>query len=53
MTTGDFMTDLPLFDGRTFKPSLDLDRLGEQYRAVFRLMADGQWRTLAEIEALT
>jgi hypothetical protein len=39
------------FDGNTYEPELDRDRLGKQFRAVFTLMQDARWRTLGEIEA--
>lgn len=44
-------TQLPLlrFDGRTYVPSRDGERLSTQYRRTFDLMRDGRWRTLAEI----
>lgn len=41
----------PRFDGETFDPALDADRLTRQLDTVRRLMADGVWRTLAEIHA--
>ena len=41
------------FDGATYVPALDKNRLGRQMKQVFALMSDGQWRTLAEIEAAT
>lgn len=41
------------FDGSTYDAALDGDRLGKQMEAVFKLMADCEWRTLAEIEAAT
>lgn len=41
--------ETPLFDGETFRPGLDGDRLGRQVRAVFDLMKDGRWRTLQEV----
>lgn len=37
------------FDGATFIPNLDAERLGRQYDRVFTLMSDGIWRTTAEI----
>jgi hypothetical protein len=37
------------FDGATFDPNQDGDRLTRQLDAVRRLMLDAQWRTLAEI----
>lgn len=41
------------FDGKTFDHELDQARLGDQAQRVFDLMKDGEWRTLAEIEAET
>ena len=38
-----------LFDGLTFSVPIDADRLTTQLGRVYRLMIDGQWRTLAEI----
>lgn len=40
------------FDGGTYDPALDAERLGAQALRVWAVMADGEWRTLAEIEAL-
>lgn len=37
------------FDGQTYDPAQDRDRLARQLRAVWYFMADGHWRTLAEI----
>src|SRR4029078_742581 len=46
-----FMSQCELdFDGETFDPELDGDRLGAQLLRVKTLMLDGQWRTLGEIE---
>ena len=39
------------FDGGTFNPIADGDRLARQLKAVFDAMKDGGWRTPAEIEA--
>lgn len=39
------------FDGTTYDRALDGQRLGTQLERVRALMADGQWRTLAEIAA--
>jgi hypothetical protein len=39
----------PPFDGETYDPDRDGQRLGRQLAAVSNLMADGQWRTLSEI----
>lgn len=43
----------PKRDGATYDHEKDGKRLGEQHRAVFDLMRDGQWRTLYEIEEAT
>jgi len=40
------------FDGKTYEPAYDFSRLNSQLARVFRLMADGRWRTLAEIRTL-
>lgn len=40
----------PVFDGATYEPAKDAIRLGTQLHRVFTLMADGKWRTLAEIQ---
>lgn len=37
------------FDGRTYDPELDSERLSTQLGQVYRLMSDGAWRTLREI----
>lgn len=39
----------PIFDGRTFDPGQDHDRLATALGRVYQLMSDGQWRTLPEI----
>jgi hypothetical protein len=39
------------FGGATYDPPRDYVRLTGQLLAVFNLMRDGQWRTLAEIKA--
>lgn len=41
------------FDGETFGPEHDLDRLSKQLGRVKALMGDGQWRTLQEIALAT
>lgn len=41
------------FDGQTYEHSKDSSRLAAQMNRVRELMADGHWRTLAEIEAVT
>lgn len=39
------------FDGDTFDPKKDGARLTGQLKKVMELMRDGEWRTLAEIQA--
>lgn len=39
----------PRFDGETYEPRLDRARLTSQGRRLFHVMADGRWRTLAEL----
>lgn len=41
------------FDGDTYEPPLDAERLGSQAKAVFKLMRDEQWRTLRQIADAT
>jgi biotin operon repressor len=41
------------FDGATYDPLMDKDRLRSLLGRVFQLMADGKWRTLAEIRERT
>jgi hypothetical protein len=41
--------DQALFDGVTFDPDKDGERLGAQARQVWSLMRDGAWRTLRDI----
>ncbi len=43
----------PDFSGPAYVPDLDKARLSGQMVRVLILMMDGQWRTLAEIEAAT
>lgn len=38
-------------DGDTYDPELDYSRLNGQQERVARVMADGQWRSLGEIQA--
>ena len=47
------VADLPLFafGGRTYDAALDAERLGAQLTRVLRIMSDGRWRTLSEIQA--
>jgi len=40
---------IPQFDGSTYEPARDCDRLTSQLERVKQLMADGKWRTLREI----
>ena len=40
-------------EGRTYEPKQDKGRLSAQHTRVVHAMQDGQWRTLAEIEAKT
>ena len=37
------------FDGPTFSPQYDVERLTSQLAKVYALMRDGRWRTLGEI----
>jgi hypothetical protein len=41
----------PRFDGVTFDPVFDQDRLSRQLGRVFEFMSDQQWHTLDEIQA--
>jgi hypothetical protein len=41
------------FEGSTYVESLDRERLGEQLCRVIDTMADGKWRSLREIAAIT
>ncbi len=41
------------FDGPEYQHTLDFVRLTGQIERVFRLMNDGKWRTLGEIERVT
>jgi hypothetical protein len=48
------MTNNPVnFDGAEYVPALDQKRLTKAVYKVFKLMKDGEWRTLAEISAGT
>lgn len=38
-----------MFDGWTYDPELDHDRLSTQLRRVLAVMVDGQWHTLSEL----
>ena len=39
------------FDGATYDPRRDYERLSGQLKAVFDVMKDGRWRTLKELAA--
>jgi hypothetical protein len=41
------------FDGETYNPGRDHDRLKRQFNSVFKAMSDGQPHTLEELRALT
>jgi len=43
----------PHFDGATYEAEFDYARLGKQMGRVAALMIDGNWRTLAEVAAVT
>ncbi len=43
----------PHFDGATYEPSRDHERLTGQKQRIFDLMKDGQWRTLEQISEAT
>lgn len=45
----DYVPKSRAFDGATYKPSRDYDRLKGQLKAVFDLMSDNRWRTLRDI----
>lgn len=49
----DYLAAKPDHDGKTYRREFDLDRLNEQTRRVYDVMADGRWRTLAEVSAAT
>jgi hypothetical protein len=40
------------FDGRTYEPRQDEDRLSKQLDRVKKLMLDGRWRTIAAIHRI-
>jgi hypothetical protein len=50
---GDQLAWPPDFSGPVYDRDFDHVRLSGQIRRVFRLMADGRWRTLAEIASAT
>ena len=41
------------FDGETYVPAMDKPRLNAQMTRVMGIMADGKWRTLRDLEAIT
>jgi hypothetical protein len=41
------------FDGSTYEPPLDKERLSAQFLRVKAVMSDGQWRSLAELSEAT
>jgi hypothetical protein len=43
------MSTWPLFDGRSYEPTRDGDRLNTQLAAVRHILADGRWHTMTEI----
>lgn len=47
--TFDWHRPVTYFDGETYEPARDGERLEGQLQRVFALMADARWRTLAEI----
>lgn len=46
-------TGIARFDGPEYIPSRDHERLSSQFRRIFNLMSDGQWRTLQDITDAT
>ena len=42
-----------IFDGITYEPDFDAERLRGEMARVYRVMRDGGWHTLAEISART
>ena len=55
MDLEDYIRALPAvsFGGETYVPSLDRERLADQFLRVWDLMIDQKWRTLREIAAVT
>ena len=41
------------FDGKTYDHTRDRERLSKQYERVFKIMSDGEARTLADINKIT
>lgn len=48
----DLLGDPPQFDGKTYDPALDEDRLRTQLGRVYELMLDGDWYQLSWIKNL-
>jgi len=44
---------LLVFNGPAYNPEHDQVRLSTQFKTIYALMADGQYRTLQEIEGVT
>ena len=47
------LLDHPHFDGRTYDPDFDYNRLGNQAKRTWKAISDGQWHTLAELARIT
>jgi hypothetical protein len=47
------LTGAPRFNGATYAPKHDQVRLTGQIERIHKLMTDGLWRTLSEIEVCT
>lgn len=45
--------ELPWVGGDSYEPDIDAERLSAQARRVLSHMAEGEWRTLAELAELT
>lgn len=41
------------FDGTTYDPAFDKDRLQRQIGRIYSCMIDGKWRTFSEIQKIT
>lgn len=40
-------------DGETYNPEFDYDRLNKQMKTIWRVVNDGKWHTLPEVEERT
>lgn len=49
----DLFTPAPRFDGATFDPAYDQDRLTRQIGRVYAALESGRWLTVSEIAAIT